>query len=187
MAFNMWGQSLIPITDVCIMVPKVMQSGEISLKSNMWHFQFSIWLKCSFEEVYFTKTQLNRTSASNVMSKLKDSQNKRNSFLFWLYLIINAPNFRLIPLDHNTWLILLDQVACKEFNELQHMYCNWSILLTSTSAVMLNMKANRFSMSVSFLFSTCASLKTRSLQTQNVPCFFMWHSHHNRHAEVNEA
>ncbi len=38
--------------------------------------------------------------------QLKDSQNnrnKRNSFLFWLYLTINTRDFQLIPLDHNTF------------------------------------------------------------------------------------
>ncbi len=29
-----------------------MRSREISLKSTMWHYQFSVWLKCSFGEVY---------------------------------------------------------------------------------------------------------------------------------------
>ena len=33
----------------------MMRSREISLKSNLWHFQFSIWLKCSFEEVIFAE------------------------------------------------------------------------------------------------------------------------------------
>ncbi len=33
----------------------VMQSKGINLKSNMWHFQFSNWLKCSFGEVQFVE------------------------------------------------------------------------------------------------------------------------------------
>ena len=33
----------------------VMRSREVSLKSNMWHSQFSIWLKCSLWEVYFAE------------------------------------------------------------------------------------------------------------------------------------
>ncbi len=33
----------------------VMRFREISLKSIMWHFQISIWLKCSFREVHFAE------------------------------------------------------------------------------------------------------------------------------------
>ncbi len=33
----------------------VMRSRGISGKSSMWHFQFSIWLKCSFGEVHFAE------------------------------------------------------------------------------------------------------------------------------------
>ena len=33
----------------------VMQSRGISWKSNMWHFQFSIWLECSLGEVHFAE------------------------------------------------------------------------------------------------------------------------------------
>ncbi len=45
----------------------VMRSRGISLKSNMWHFQFSIWLKSSLREVHFAeKPHLNQTSGSKV-------------------------------------------------------------------------------------------------------------------------
>ena len=66
-----------------------MWSREISLKSNIWHFQFSIWLKCSFGEVHFvynpTWIRPPRASSSKVMSNgrvLKTIENKRNPFLF---------------------------------------------------------------------------------------------------------
>ena len=58
----------------------VMRSREISLKwvkSNMWHFQFSIWLKCSFGEVHFAE---NTTWIGPVVpsyEQLRDSQNNR--------------------------------------------------------------------------------------------------------------
>ncbi len=35
---------------------------------------------------------------------LKTIKTKEMHFLFWLYLTINAPDFRLIPLDHNTYV-----------------------------------------------------------------------------------
>ena len=47
-----------------------MRYREISLKSNsnMWHFQFYIWLKCSLGEVHFAeKPHLNQTSGSEVV------------------------------------------------------------------------------------------------------------------------
>ncbi len=33
----------------------VMWSRETSVKMNMWHFYFSLWLKCSFGEVHFAE------------------------------------------------------------------------------------------------------------------------------------
>ena len=61
-----------------------MQSGEISRNSHMWHFQFSIWLKCSFREVHFAENpHLNRSSGSKVMSNWRihrTIENNWNSF-----------------------------------------------------------------------------------------------------------
>ena len=45
----------------------VMQSRGISQKSNMWHFQFSIWLKSSLLEVHFVE---NCTFIGPVVPKL---------------------------------------------------------------------------------------------------------------------
>ncbi len=47
----------------------VMRSRDISQNSNMWHFQFSIWLKCSFGEVHFA---VNSTWISPVVPRLWD-------------------------------------------------------------------------------------------------------------------
>ncbi len=78
-----------------------MRSREISLNSNMWHFQFSIWLKCSFCEVHFAE---NLTWIGPVVPKLwvvegfSQQQTTRkqeiHSFI-WLHLTINAPKFWL--------------------------------------------------------------------------------------------
>ena len=60
-----------------------MRSREISLKSNMWHFQFSTWLKCSLRYILL-KTPPDWTSGSKVVGKWRIlwTQNKRNSLLF---------------------------------------------------------------------------------------------------------
>ena len=80
-----------------------MRSREINRNSHMWHFQFSIWLKCPFGEVHFAENP----TCSKVMSNwriLRTVENNRNSFLFLaIYLTINAANFWLIPLDRNTY------------------------------------------------------------------------------------
>ncbi len=61
-----------------------MRSREISLKSNMWHFQFSSWLNSSFERHIQLKWKphLTWTSGSKVMSnwRILATENKRNSF-----------------------------------------------------------------------------------------------------------
>ncbi len=72
-----------------------MRSRKISLNSNTWHFQFSIWLKCSFGEVHFAE---NSTWIGPVVPKLwaiagfskQWNTTKINSF-FWLYLTIILP------------------------------------------------------------------------------------------------
>ncbi len=88
----------------------VIWSREISLKLNMWHFQFSIWLKCSFGEVHFAE---NSNWIRPVVPKLwaiegfsAQKKTKEIPSFFWLYLTINAPDFRLIPQDHSTYLTL---------------------------------------------------------------------------------
>ncbi len=85
----------------------VMWSRGIIRKLNVWHLQFSIWLKSSLGEVQFAA---NPTWIGPVVPKLwqlNDSQNNRkqkkmHSF-FWQYLTTNAADFRLIPLDCNTY------------------------------------------------------------------------------------
>ncbi len=62
----------------------------------MWHFQFSIWLKCSLGEVHFAE---NPTWISPLVSRLwaiEDSQNNRN--LFFLLAISHNQCCRL-PTD----------------------------------------------------------------------------------------
>ena len=80
----------------------VMQSREISLKSNMWHSQFSSWLKCSFGKE-------DRTWIGPVVPKLwavEGSQNSRKQKKFipfsGYHVAINVPDFRLIPLYCDT-------------------------------------------------------------------------------------
>ncbi len=60
-----------------------MRSSGISWNS-MWHFQFSIWLKCSLG-TFCWKPHLKRSSGSKVMSDwrvLRTIEHNRNSFLF---------------------------------------------------------------------------------------------------------
>ena len=90
-----------------------MWSREFSLKLNMWHFQFSIWLSCSFREVHFAENPIWIRSVVPKLWAIKKKkrilkiiENKRNAFLFWLYLTINDPDFRLIPQDRNTYNFL---------------------------------------------------------------------------------
>ncbi len=54
----------------------VMWSREISLRSNMWHFQVSIWLKCSFGGVNFAETPPESDQRFQ-RYQLKDSQNNK--------------------------------------------------------------------------------------------------------------
>ena len=55
--------------------------GKISLKTNMWHIQFSIGLKCSFcIGTFCWKPHL--TSGSKVYEQLKDSQTLENKKKF---------------------------------------------------------------------------------------------------------
>ena len=94
-------------TLIYIRLSFMMQSREISLKSNTWHFQLSIWLKSSFGEVHFAE---NTTWIGPVVPRLwaiegfsGQLKTKEIHSFFWLYLTINAPDFRLIPLDRNTY------------------------------------------------------------------------------------
>ncbi len=49
------GTTTRPIPALMVARLYVMWSREISLKSNMWHFQLSIWLKWLFGEVHFAE------------------------------------------------------------------------------------------------------------------------------------
>ena len=49
------------------------------------------------------------------LEQLKDSQNNRKqnkTFFFWLYLTINVPDLRLIPLDCNTFKNCTKETSC---------------------------------------------------------------------------
>ncbi len=82
----------------------VLRSRGISLKSNiMWHFQFSIWLKCPFGEVHFAE---NSTKIRSVV--LRILKTIEYSF-FWLYLTITVADFRPIPLGRNTYVYFAGQ------------------------------------------------------------------------------
>ncbi len=75
-------------------VKYAMRSREIK---HARHFQFSIWLKCSFGEVHVQFAEnphLNRTRVSN-WRVLKTIENKRISFLL-LVVSHNQSHFRLI-------------------------------------------------------------------------------------------
>ncbi len=69
----------------------------------MWHLQFLFYWCAHLEEYILLKTlpELNQWFLSYEQSK--DSQNNRKTkeihSFFWLYLTINVPDFRLIPLD----------------------------------------------------------------------------------------
>ncbi len=55
----------------------VMRSRGISRKSNIRHFQFSIWLKSSFGEVCFAETPLVSVQWFQGYEQLMDSQNRK--------------------------------------------------------------------------------------------------------------
>ncbi len=55
----------------------VMWSREISQNSNMWHFQFSIWLKCSFGEVQFAEKPSWIGPVVPKLQAIEGSQNNR--------------------------------------------------------------------------------------------------------------
>ncbi len=68
----------------------------------LWHIQISIWLKFSLEEGHLSE----KTSGSKVIAIVRFSEQKRTKemhYIFWLKLTINALEFRLIPLDRNTY------------------------------------------------------------------------------------
>ncbi len=73
-----------------------MRSTEISQKSNVWHFQFSIWFKSSLGEVQ------NPTWIGLVVPKLKqlkDSQNKESKRNASLFLAVSYNQFSRLPAD----------------------------------------------------------------------------------------
>ncbi len=79
----------------------MMWSREIRLKLNMWHFQFSVWLKCSLREVHFAvKTPPESKQWFQIYSiegSLKTIENKRNTFLF---LAVSHNQFSQHPIDY---------------------------------------------------------------------------------------
>ncbi len=99
----------------------MMRPRGISQKSNMLHFQFSIWLKFSLREVHFAEKP---TWIRPVVPKLlKDSQNKRNAFLF---LAVSHNQCSWLPTDaarseHN-WLYHFDVGLQSNFVEYSHLF-----------------------------------------------------------------
>ena len=80
-----------------------------SVWSRMWHFEFPISLKCSLGEVHLLLITPPESvqwfqSYSNWRMH-KTIENKKNNSFFCLYFLINAPNFRLIPLDRNNMFL----------------------------------------------------------------------------------
>ena len=71
----------------------MMRSRDISLKSNLWHFQFWIRLKSSFGEIHFVENPTWIGQSYEQWKILQTIEIKRNSFLLWLHLTINAPDF----------------------------------------------------------------------------------------------
>ncbi len=84
----------------------VMWSREISGNLHMWHFQFSVWLKSSLGEVHFAENP-SWSSGSKVMSNWRILRTIEIKFLF-LAKSHNPVDFRLIPLDGNTFKGSLD-------------------------------------------------------------------------------
>ncbi len=76
-----------------------MRSRRISRRWNKQHFQFSIWSKTSLREL---KTSPESDQWFQSYSNWKILKTNEVHSFFWLYLTINSPHFRLIPLDRNT-------------------------------------------------------------------------------------
>ena len=95
----------------------VMRSREISRNSNMWHFQLSIWLSAHTERYILLKTSPELVQGFKVMSNwriLRTIENNGNSYLC---LAISQqsmlPDFRLILLDRNTYIIFTNSLFPK--------------------------------------------------------------------------
>ncbi len=88
----------------------LMRSSQISLKSNMWCLQFSIWLKCSFGEVHFAE---NPTWIGSVVSKLWAIEDwrilwtKEKTKIFIHFLALSRHQCSRLPTDsdrsQHTW------------------------------------------------------------------------------------
>ena len=93
----------------------VMQSREIILKSNIWHFQFPIWLKCLLGEVHFAENPPELDQWLQSYEQFNDFQNNREKKFITTSGYISQsmlPTSRLILLDCNTHeYTLLDQVT----------------------------------------------------------------------------
>ena len=80
----------------------VMPYSRISRNSYIWHFQFLFDCSAHLKRYILLKTPLESAQWFQGYEKLKGSQNNKKTietnFSFWLYLTINAADFRLIPL-----------------------------------------------------------------------------------------
>ncbi len=81
-------------------------------------FSFLFDWSSHLERYILLKTPPELTRGSKVISNqriLKTIEKKSNSFLFWVYLTINTPNFWLIPLVRNTHVDVenADSISCK--------------------------------------------------------------------------
>ncbi len=110
---NWSGVASVPYPLRVFLITYVMRSRGISQKSNMWHFQFSNWLKSSLQFA------ANHTQIKPVVPKLKqlkDSLNNRKQKkcipFSGCVSQINNPDLRLIPLDRNKYYLFKDQRAC---------------------------------------------------------------------------
>ncbi len=68
-------------------------------------FSFPLIEVLIWRGTFCRKPHLNRSSGPKAMSNwmiLRTIENKNSYSFFWLYLTINAPDFRLIPLDRHT-------------------------------------------------------------------------------------
>ena len=105
--------------------------GKSVLRSNMWHFQFSLIEVLILERYILMKTPPESDQWFYRYEQRKDSQNNRkliHSF-FWLYLTINATDFRLIQLGRNTYRILPTSKTKKEDKkEMNTLSCQHKIL-----------------------------------------------------------
>ena len=126
-----------------------MQSRGISRKSNMSHFQISVWLKSSLENIHFAE---NPTWIGPVVPKLyqiKDSQNnrkhKRIAFLFLSVSHNQCSCLPTDPLNRNTYGIRYHKYGrllkciqntlwshCRSSNRLITLFIKWTTLYIMT-------------------------------------------------------